>query len=260
MLALKSRILDNQFGAPVALKCYISWPRDWKYYTRWWAGKIRTDAGEAIHDSIISNATAHYIQNMLFLTGDSMGESAALRDIAIECYRANDIESFDTIAFRGSAGNADVFFTASHATHFAVEPVMVYVFEKASVLVNLFNQDRLCAIHHRNGTVEHLGDALGDGMRNKLLYTAREILGETEKGEAFICTASTSKPFTAFIDAVFDQAPFYAFPREMVVKDSAAGKTYVKNLHWDLYNCFNQAKLPSELGLPWAEKAVIITP
>ena len=254
MLNLKSRILSGEFGKPLCLKSFVSWPRDLKYYARSWAGKVRTAGGETVNDSIASNATAHYIQNMLFLLGDTIEESADLKNISVECYKANEIESFDTIAFRGESNGAEIFYAASHAVNYLVNPVMIYDFERAGVYVNIFGQDWRCAIHHRNGKIENPGNALANGEKNKLLYTAQGILGERD----FICTAKTAKPITALIDAIFKQVPFHVFPDEFIIKDSQKEMTYVPGLTENLLRCFRSGKLLSELGpdLSWAKPAV----
>jgi len=251
MLGLKERILAGEFGKPVCFKCFVSWPRDRAYYARGggWAGKIKMPDGEPINDSVASNATAHYIQNMLFLLGGSMEESAYLHGVSAECYKANEIESFDTVAFRGEANGAEVYYAASHAVNYQVNPLMYYEFEKASVLVNVFEQDFLCRVHHRGGPVENLGAAIADGDKNKLLNTAKRIFGE----QVFICTQKTVKPFTVFIDALFNRVPFYRFDNEFIVKADGPERVYVKNLHLDLARCFDLGKLPSELALPWSK-------
>jgi predicted dehydrogenase len=254
MLDIKNRILAGEFGEPVSLKSYVSWPRDWEYYARGggWAGKVKTANGEPVNDSVASNATAHYIQNMLFLLGDTIEESADLKNTFVECYKANDIEAFDTIVFRGEANGAEIFYAASHAVNYLVNPVMVYEFEKANIFVNVFDQNSQCTIHRRDGVVEYPGDACKNGDKNKLLYTAQSILGERD----FICTAKTARPITVLIDSVFNQVPFNVFPDELVIKDVKDEKTYVKNLHMDLLRCFNLGMLPSELGFSWAKAMV----
>jgi len=262
MLALKQRILSGEFGRPLRFKSYVSWPRDWAYFNRGvqWAGKIKTETGELIHDSVASNATAHYIQNMLFLLGNTMEECAPLNNTQVECYRANDIESFDTIVFRGKTGDLtgnsmpEVYYTASHATYYTIHPVMDYAFEKARIWVNVTDQDRVCTLHHADGRVENLGLALNDGEKNRLRYMAKRIRGQ----QAHICTAHMARPITALIDSVFKQVPFHNFPEEFVVRDQQSQSTYVKNLHLDLWDCFNQNKLPSEMGLAWSQKATSI--
>ena len=253
MLALKERILAGEFGRPKRLKTYISWPRAWEYYNRGvkWAGKIKTHDGHTVYDSVASNATAHFIQNMLFLLGPSMEECAPLTNVQAECYRANKIESFDTIAFKGRAGDADINFYASHATNYEIHPTMDYKFEKARVTINLASQGFECIVHHQDGTIEKQGPCWGGGRENTLLSMAKRIRGQ----EAHLCTTSTVRPITALINEVFEKVPFNTFPDHLITHDQQGQRTYVKNLHMDLLDCFNENTLPSEAMLPWAMPA-----
>ena len=253
MQTLKKRILSKEFGKALNLKCYVSWPRNWAYYSRGvnWAGKIKSANGDLIHDSIASNATAHYIQNMLFLLGADMESAASLTNIQAECYRANDIESFDTIAFKGKAGEAEIYYTASHATYNEIHPVMDYTFENARIWINVRNQDFICTVHHKDGRVEDLGHGLGEGEINRVRFMVKRLKGE----EAHVCTAQTARPITALIDSIFNQAKFHSFPSNIIIKDTEKEATYVQNLHLDLWDCFSRNQLPSEMGFNWSQKA-----
>ena len=244
ILAVKERILAGEFGKPKSFKSYVSWPRNWAYYSRGvnWAGKIKTAEGALVYDSVASNATAHYIQNMLFLLGSSMEESAAITDIKAECYRANDIESFDTIIFKGRANNADIFYTASHATNYTVSPVMDYSFESARIWLNVIGQEWTMSIHHNDGRIENLGPGIGEGEKNRLHFISKRIKGE----QATLCTVDTVRPITVLIDMLFNEVPVMNFPSDQVVIDQQEEVTYVKNLHLDLWDCFQQNKLLSE--------------
>ena len=246
MVSLKKRVLAGEFGKPINMKCYVSWPRRWQYFNRGnkWAGKIRTQEGEPVYDSVISNATAHYIQNILFLLGPSMEESAYLQNLQAECYRANHIESFDTIALKGTVGGADVFFCASHATCHPIQPTTEYRFENATIWMNVNSQDFTVYVHHRDGPVENLGHGEGNADKNKLSLVARHIKGE----KTHICTAETTRPFTTLIEMLFEKCTFYPFPEEHVHRNEAMQLTYVKNLHIDLWECFCRGVLPTELG------------
>jgi len=258
MLALKKRVLAGEFGRPVTLKNYISWPRTWAYYGRGigWAGKIKTDSGAYVNDSVVSNAMAHFIQNAMFLLGPNMNDSIPFHNIQVECYRVNDIESFDTIAFKGRVVDADIYFYASHATRRNIPPIMDYKFENARIMVNVLAHDYECTIHHQDGRIENLGMLLKDAKESALRAMIRHIRGE----HVFLCTTNTVRPYTAFIDAIFENVPFHDFPDSCVVIDYEAQTTYVKNLHLDLLDCFNQNKLPSEAALPWAKAGTCVMP
>jgi hypothetical protein len=47
------------------------------------------------------------------------------------------------------------------------------------------------------------------------------------------------------------------FPHELVVKEEGAdSRRWIKGLDTALQRCFDQGKLPSEIGLPWARAGV----
>jgi len=257
ILALKARILAGELGRPVFFKGLTSWPRVWKYYKRNnWAGRVTMDDGQPVHDSVVSNACAHHIQNMLFLLGSTMEDSANLQNTYVETYRANDIQSFDTCALRGEVGGAKMMFIASHATNYHLDPIMRYELEKAVIMVNVYDRESVCTIHHHDGRVERLGPAIGDGMVNKFTYTAKAIRGEGD----YVCTLRTVKPFTTLIDAIFSQVPTHPFPKSHVVINSEEERTYIPQLHLQLTDCFNHGQLPSEMGLTWANAPTLLTP
>jgi len=249
MLQLKERILSGEFGKPISLKALVSWPRDWAYYMRSsWAGKLVSADGRAINDSVASNATAHYIHNMLFMLGTNITESAPLQSLSAECYRANDIDTFDTIIFRGKAAGADIFYTASHATDDTIHPTLEYTFENARIQIDIYKPDDYCTIYHNDGRVEQLDGDLDDGDWNKVVFTAQNIRGLRPQ----ICDIETVRPFTAVIDSVFANTPFRTFNENFVVQDVENKRTYVKGLLTDLIEGHGQGKLPSEMGFPWA--------
>ena len=249
MLELKQRILSGEFSKSVSMKAFVSWPREWTYYARnSWAGKFKTpDGSKIINDSVASNATAHYIHNMLFMLGAAMEESATLEDICAECYVANDIETFDTIVFRGKAAGADMFYTASHATDITTSPTLEYTFEKARVEIELYKPTDFCVIYHKDGRVESLTHDLNDGEWNKIVFTAQSIM----ESRPHICGIETVRPFTAVIDHVFANVPFRPFKEGFVTVDSDKKSTYVKGLHTDLLEGHKQGKLPTEMGYDW---------
>jgi len=248
ILGIKERILAGEFGKPLSMKSYTTWSRGWKYFARSWAGKRKSEDGKPINDSVLSNATAHYIHNILFLLGPSMIESATLEDIRAECYLVNDLESFDTIVMRGQISGAKIFYAASHATNYHLpHPVIDYSFENARILFSFAEQDGHCNIHHKDGRIEKLGSATGSGMWDNIVFPAQSVKGL----RPWYCTIDTVRPFTELIDYVFSQVPVLPFNKEFVVTDTENQITYVKNLHLDLMEGFNRMKLPTETGLPW---------
>jgi len=128
MQAMKADI-GGRLGKPVCLKSLILWPRDLAYYARGggWAGKKYGPGGEPIFDSVASNATAHYLMNMLWLCEEDLTIDLA------ECRRANAIETFDTVYLEGRAGDCRIVYAASHAVDQSLGPVLDYRFERGRV-------------------------------------------------------------------------------------------------------------------------------
>ena len=184
MMALKKDFDSGLLGKPISLKCIVLWPRDRAYYTRGlgWAGKKYDKNGDAIFDSVASNATAHYLENMLWLTGKGFA-GTDIADMDVDIRRANPIETFDTAILKGTLENgAKFFYTATHAggNAFVQDPHFVYTFENAVVtfgkkgernqwLIAHFNDgtQKIYGLSNRSNCADKLPDML-DWINGKL--------------------------------------------------------------------------------------------
>ena len=245
MMQIKERILAGEFGRAISMKAFVSWPRDWAYFNRGsgWAGKRFFRNGLLVNDAVASNATAHYIHNMLFLLGESMNTAAPVTGLAAECYRANDIETFDTIVFRGKAAGADVFYTATHTAQETIQPLLEYKFEKADIKIQIYIPEGH-TITHANGRVEKISMDIDHGEWNKLINTADCIKGQATA----ICDVETVRPITQLLDDIFANVSFQPFKDGSVIQDEEKGCTYVQGLLPRLLEGHEQGKLPSEMG------------
>lgn len=89
-------------------------------------------------DSVASNSTAHYLQNMLFLTGRQIDRSAEICSVQAEAYRANPIEMYDTCALRiRTKEDVELLFYATHAVPMDQEllPEFILEGEKGTVML-----------------------------------------------------------------------------------------------------------------------------
>ena len=61
--AAKADVQAGLFGKPLSMKTIVLWPRGHAYYARGggWAGKKYAKHGAPLFDSVLSNATAHYL-------------------------------------------------------------------------------------------------------------------------------------------------------------------------------------------------------
>ncbi len=137
MLGLKSEIDAGKLGAPVSQRGLILWPRPKVYYARGggWAGKKQLPDGRPVYDSILTNATAHYLMSMLWLTTPGFDTQAATA-CEVQLGRAYPIETFDTMAARFTlACGTTAMMYLSHALDNTRAPrlLLEYVFEDATV-------------------------------------------------------------------------------------------------------------------------------
>ena len=249
-LELKKRILEGRFGKPKCLKTIMSTPRDHAYYARnSWAGKKISDDGDIIYDSVISNATSHHMQNILFLLGDDMESSASLKNVRTELYRANNIETFDTCVLKGETDSTTVLFATTHAANHSIGPMNYFIFEDATIFYNVIGQNNDITIHYKNGEIEKLGNYLMNGTIDVVNHVAKIVNGT----DSPICTPKTVRPFTNLIETMFLKSPINNFNEKYVV--TLENQTYVKHLHIDLMECFFHNKLPSDISMPWSKSS-----
>lgn len=252
ILDLKSDILNDVLGKPIELKTIVLWPRDWQYYGRssGWAGKIKDADGNLILDSVISNATAHYLHNMLFLLGDAVNKTCLPHKYCAELLRANKIENYDTAVVRMETDKyVDILMVASHAITKWVQPTFEFRFENAVVTYER-GQSNLVA-KFNNGTVKDYGDPAVDIDNTKKLWDAIEAVSN---GIPLPCVAETAMPHNIIINSLYEQCEVKDFPFELVVNDENDKRTFVNGLDDLLINAFEQGKMLSELGCLWVEK------
>ncbi|MGE9291956.1 MAG: Gfo/Idh/MocA family protein, partial [Puniceicoccales bacterium] len=129
--ALKQDILNGDLGAPLRLRTRVAWPRTDAYYNRNnWAGRNYTPQGQPVFDNPVSNATAHYLHNMLYLCGPAMDQSALPIRMEAECYRANPIETFDAACCRiNTREGAEILFYTAHCASETDGPAFFFEFE-----------------------------------------------------------------------------------------------------------------------------------
>lgn len=227
ILDLKQDILAGRFGAPLSARSLTLWPRTESYYSRNdWAGRSRDPAGRWILDSPANNAMAHDLHNMLFLLGPQMDRSAEPVHVAARLARANDIETFDTVAARvKTVSGAELLFLASHAVREeeSMEPRFVLEFEDATV--SFPGEGAPITARFRDGDVVEYPSPKGTSQVAKLWVCVEALTGEPD----IVCGLETARPHTACIEAIEESgtAP-HVFPAESVhVSDTAGGR-----LHW----------------------------
>jgi hypothetical protein len=111
------------------------WPRSSAYYKRNdWAGKIIYN-DKYIFDSPIQNATAHYLNNLLYIAGETHDESAIPKEIYGENFRAKNIDSADTQFVRViTENNIKLTYIVTHSCRKMFGPIAEFIFENGKIL------------------------------------------------------------------------------------------------------------------------------
>jgi predicted dehydrogenase len=133
---LKSDCLAGRFGRPVRLRTLVCWPRGKDYYARnRWAGALQDPQGRWVLDSPVSNATAHFLHNMLYVIGPSRVESATVAKVEAQLFRANPIPNYDTAALEITTDDGvALHYYVSHATETETGPDFIYEFERGTIV------------------------------------------------------------------------------------------------------------------------------
>ncbi len=255
ILKLKQDIMHGLYGKIRRIRTIVYFPRGLDYYHRGtdWAGKRRLASGEWSLDSVASNAAAHYLHNMLFLTGDETDLSAEPVLIEAEIYRANPIEMFDTCALRvGIVNDVQLLFYATHAVPEKQERKPEFIIEGEQGMVTLCYEEGREVMMGRllDGRIISYGEPSAENMY-KLSCMAEAIRG---KGH-LPCIPETALPHLKCICALaesFHETP--QFPDEFVHYDENARQYTCTGLGETLNMCWERGSLPYEEGVSWSQK------
>ncbi|HBN85956.1 MAG TPA: gfo/Idh/MocA family oxidoreductase [Clostridiales bacterium] len=213
ILDLKKDILAGVFGKAEYFKTLVSWPRSHAYFNRNnWAGKIKTQSGQTILDSVANNATAHYLHNMFFLSGKTMSEAVLpqIEDCVLGV--ANDIENFDTVTVRSKTNDGTViYFAAAHPVAVNKGPVFELKFEKATVTYHAQEQQEIIAVFG-DGSQRSYGDPSATDWRKLTMCLDKILHPENE----LPCNIETALPHAKFMVQLYQLYPVRRFKEDSI--------------------------------------------
>ncbi len=241
----KQWVCEGVLGKIQEVSAYACWPRSPAYYGRNnWAGRL-ADRDTWILDSPHNNALAHAINIMAFL--GSTHDDKVLEPVSVdaELYRANSIESADTVVMRvESDEDVSLFFAASHAVDSTIDPLFIIRGEKGCLEINFIGDTK---IQWNNGTVEEYNDEFSSV--NVVANMLKVISGEKDVG---YCPLLYSRTHTLCVNGSFDSSPVNAIPAELCVKDKKDGTVAVSGMVDTIKKAYAQKSLFSEIGTEWA--------
>ncbi len=237
MRAVKQDIEEGRFGVLLQMRAIVLWPRDAGYYHRGsgWAGKKYDGEGRPIFDNVLSNATAHYLMNMLYLAG------SAFTQIQCATFRANPIETFDTAVVKGQTANhAKAEIAVSHAIDpaMAQDPMWEYTFENA-----------VLTFGGRGTTGGSITARFWDGsivqyeQEHPFLPNFWNMIDAIRGEDTICCTGEIAALHTQAMEDMRSIRPEAApFPKSWLAQRN--GYTYVPGLAEALFDCYEQRKMP----------------
>ncbi|NSW90006.1 MAG: Gfo/Idh/MocA family oxidoreductase [Firmicutes bacterium] len=251
VLELKRDIMEGKLGRPLRLKTVVLWPRDKKYYSRKWAGKKKDEYGNWVLDSVAANATAHYLNNMLFVLGEKEDGSIYPSEVKAELYRANDIENFDTVAAHIIAQDGvDIMFYASHAVNGNIGPVFCYEFEKAVVTYKHGTENSNLIAQFKDGTIKNYGNPFDKEV--KKLWICIDAAGGLDVN--ITSKVETAIPHIICVNGMQESVPeIINFPKSLIKVEGEPELVWVDGLKEILLECYEDWALPSEKEIWWAK-------
>lgn len=237
--ALKMDITNGVYGKPQFLKTLVLWPRPQEYFTRGtgWGGKRTAPDGTVMNDSVINNATAHYLHNMLYVTGGAHGRAAEAVTTECDLSRVNAIENFDTAAARFTLDNgATALCLVSHATEKLQDPLFSYRFENGTVT---YDGTEIIGVTV-SGEERRYGNPAAD-VNEKIF----EAIAAVRKADYIPpCGVSTAAAQVRCIEAV-QQHPIHPVKAEKIGQNG--NFLFAEGLYERMMQCYAEECLLSEL-------------
>ena len=258
---IKETILSGRLGRLRSVKCYALWPRNDAYYARTaWAGRLRL-GDDWILDSPFHNALAHRVNMGLFLAGRALAGSAEPARVKAELYRARPIESCDTAAARiETREGISVSFWLTHvpddgAAHEG--PVLEARCDRGRLLWRLDPGDgaknRLRIESEGEVIVDMPSESGFEGTPLRLAIMDR-LRAKLVDPSAFAYGLAAAGAEVVAANAIHDAVDPADFPAESVSRVGTGPETrwQVKGLSGLIRRAFDEGKLFSEMGVPWA--------
>lgn len=237
MQNLKRDIARGIYGKPLQFKTCVSWPRGTEYYKESpWKGRVCDKNGNPVHDSILTNATAHYLHNMFFVA------SSATKTETHLLYRSYEIETFDTCVIKGTMENGcEYFYGVTHTGEERSEPMFEYRFEKAVVYFDQNKSEHVYAVLENGETISYGCPQSTQEISLKIIRMAEAIAQDTTP----LCTVQDVQPHQSLCNHIFAQLNVQSFSSERVVEDEK--RRWVKGLWENMKDAYTRFEMPESL-------------
>ncbi len=246
-LPLKRRLLSGELGQVQSATVHGCWPRDTAYFGRAsWAGALRR--GDTwILDSPVNNAMAHFINIVLFLLGNDEATSATPTRVAVELYRAADIENYDTASIRATLDRPDpidFLILLTHATAVQHQPIIHLHTDRGGVKRTIPEVQVTL-----DGQTQTL--ARGTEMRRHMLEAFTQTVRGHDPITHAVATLEVARAHTLLVNAVSQATPITPVPATSIKPFATELGTIqsVPGLEEAFDHCAAHGQMPHESGL-----------
>jgi len=250
---LKRLICDGKLGEIREVVVRGVWVRLDTYYERNpWAGRFKEDDVYVL-DGTVNNPLAHYLMNGLYFASRQWGKIANPVRVRGELYKGHRIESEDTSAVEVLLDTgARVYFLATLCgEHPADHTVYTEVVgEKGTASWKSVGEAQ---VRYNDGSTETVADP-GDTGRDELFRNAiRRFRGLDRE---LNCPLEMTRPFILAMNGAFlSSGTTRRVPQQslkLYTDEKGERHTEIIGINAVIEKAFQQRKLYSDLGLPWA--------
>jgi predicted dehydrogenase len=216
-----------------------------------WAGKVYVD-GQWNLDGPATNYCAEVLQNALFLIESVCNRQLKVKSVQAELYRANNISSYDTVSLKVMMeDDSEIFFAASYAVDTVLEPVMHVECENGMVSWNFNNEKTI--IRYADGRKKIFRE---QDVEQRFETVFRDAIAvTTTRARKPNSTVETDSSHVLVVNLAFESAEeIVTIPSEYLQKTKNNIMTIQNNQEF-LKKAYEETKLFSELGLPWAKSS-----
>jgi predicted dehydrogenase len=221
--AIKRDLLGGRIGQLQRITAVGQWPRSHNYYQRNnWAGRVRVDDAWVL-DSPVNNALAHYLNLCLFWAGTAETEAAQLATIQAGLYRAQAIDSFDTISLR--LGTTTGVLIDFHGTHSGTKNAPPEITLQGS-------EGRIQWVYDRHYTIRRPGRT-PEFHRLLEFLGARMAVGDAAvrkctEPATFVCSTTLARTHTQVINLLHEHFPIIDVPADALEQVTEGNEPFTR--------------------------------
>ena len=250
---LREKVRDGRLGAILEARSMIGWPRSTTYYERNpWAGQLR-DGDSWVLDGPATNATAHYMTDMLYLMAAQQGDASTVSSVRAELYRAKPIPSYDTSCIEVRMAGARVLHVATHSLSQTIDPTTQILCERGTI--SWARDEQPAVIRYHDGSTEEYVEP--DGSDAGVLCFEQIARVASGQDAAPLCGLAEGGPHVLAINLAFESSgPPSTIPETHTYQQHLKDESQllcIRDMDKTLVRAYTEGAMFSRLGAPWAQ-------